>query len=44
MSDLRKLCLALTLNLKTGLDYFMGLSIFELIDLCEDLQEVSKQQ
>ena len=44
MSDLRKLCLALALNLKTGLDYFMGLSIFEFIDLCEDLQEVSKQQ
>lgn len=43
MSDLRKLCLALALNLKTGLDYFLGLSIFDLLDLCEDLREVNKK-
>nr|DAF46223.1 MAG TPA: hypothetical protein [Caudovirales sp. ctaix4] len=31
------------MNLQTGLDFFLGLSLFELLDLCEDLKEVSKK-
>ncbi len=44
MADLRKSCIALSLNLGTGLDFFLGLSLFDLIDLCEDLVEVRKSQ
>ena len=43
LADLRKLCLTLCINLKTGLDFFYGLSLFDLIDLCSDLQEVTKE-
>ena len=31
------------MNLQTGLDFFLGLSLFELLDLCEDLKEVNKK-
>nr|DAM35721.1 MAG TPA: hypothetical protein [Caudoviricetes sp.] len=43
MQQLRKLCITLSLNLQTGLDYFLSLSFFDLLDLCEDLREVSKE-
>lgn len=29
------------MNLNTGLDYFMSMGIFDLIDLCEELKEVT---
>lgn len=40
---MRKLCLVLSMNLRTGLDYFLSLSIFDLLDICEELKEVNKQ-
>ena len=36
--ELRKVCILLSQNLTTGLDYFLGLSLFDIIDLCEDLK------
>jgi len=32
------------MNLKTGLDYFLGLEFFDLLDLCDDLREVNKSK
>jgi len=32
----------LSINLQTGLDFFLDLSLFDLLDLCEDLKEVNK--
>lgn len=42
-AELRKACIILAQNLTTGLDYIRGLSIFELIELCEDLKEIQKE-
>ena len=44
LSELRKLCLVLSMNLKTGLDYFLDLSFFDLLDLCDDMKEVSQRK
>lgn len=44
MKSLRKLCIVLSINLKTGLEYFMGLTVFELLDLCEDISEVNRER
>ena len=43
-SELRKCCLTLSLNLSTGLDYFLQMNIFDLIDLCADLKEVTPKK
>lgn len=43
MKDLRKLCISLSMNLQTGMDYFLSLSIFELIDVCTDVNEIYKE-
>lgn len=32
------------MNLKTGLDFFLDLSFFDLLDLCDDMKEVSKSK
>ena len=37
------MCILLSQNLTTGLDYFLGLSLFDIIDLCEDLKEIQKE-
>ena len=36
--------LRLSLNLSTGLDYFLQMNIFDLIDLCADLKEVTPKK
>lgn len=32
------------MNLKTGLDFFLDLSFFELLDLCDDMREVNQSK
>ena len=39
LSNLGKTTVALCINLRTGLDYIRGLSVFDLIDLCVDYKE-----
>ena len=36
--------MALSMQLGTGMDYFLGLSIFELLDLCDDFKELNKRK
>ena len=40
--ELRKLCLALSINLNSGFDTFESMSIFDLLDVCEDYKELTK--
>ena len=42
--ELRKLCIVLSMNLRTGLDYFLNLSFFDLLDLCAEIKEVNDLQ
>lgn len=41
-AELRKLCLALSINLNSGFDVFMEMSVFDLIDVCEDYKELMR--
>ena len=40
---MRKLCLALSINLNSGFDKFEEMSLFDLLDLCEDYNELTKE-
>lgn len=31
----------LSMNLNTGLDFFLGLSLFELFEICEEVKEIN---
>lgn len=41
--SLHKLVVSLSIELKTGLDYLMGLSLFDILDLCEDLKDINHE-
>ena len=43
MKDLHKLSVTLSIELKTGLDYIQDLSLFDVMDICDDLNELSKE-
>ena len=40
--ELRKLCLALSINLNSDFNNFESMSIFDLLDVCEDYRELTK--
>lgn len=39
---LRKLCIRLSISLKTSMDYFVKMNIFELTETIEDAEAVMK--
>lgn len=44
LSKLKKVVIQLAMALKTGIDYFYSLSIFELFDLVEEVAEVVSER
>lgn len=43
MSGLHKLSITLSIELKTGLDYIRDLSLFDVLDICDDINELNKE-
>ena len=43
MIDIRKACLKLSINLNSPYQSFTDMGVFDLIDVCEDYQEVMKE-
>ena len=43
MLDIRKACLKLSINLNSPYQSFTDMSIFDLIDVCEDYNELMKE-
>ena len=41
--EIRKLCIALAMNLGSGYHEFTEMGIFELFELCKDYNEMAKE-
>lgn len=43
-ANLRKLAIQLSMTLRTGIDFFLSLSVFELREIAEEVADIGKQQ
>lgn len=42
--NLRKIAIQLAMSLQTGIDYFLSLSVFELIEVAKEVEEIGRKQ
>lgn len=42
-AELRKSCIKLSMMMRTGVDYFTGLSVFDLFRFIEEVSEVGQE-